>query len=62
MSLRLNKLRYGGQYAPNVIMYIFGVFKNLSFITGCPKKGSNFDHFSSMSKILSINYKVTKAK
>ena len=34
---------YGGNQAPSVTIYIFGVLKNIFFITGCPKNGLNFD-------------------
>ena len=44
-----------------LVIYIFGVLKGISFITGCPKKSPEFDLFSSISEIRSIIYKVTES-
>ena len=37
-----------------IIIYIFEGFRNISLITGCPKKGPNFELFSPISEILNI--------
>ena len=39
------KQKYGGNQAPSVTIYIFGVLNNVFLITGCPKNGQNLNYF-----------------